>query len=421
MSFQVETLKNQVLALILNLYAYFLSFFFNTTRRLRERAKDTPYDNPCVQISRPGGLDRLEVADLHENLATVGYNVEGLKKGEIFKDVSNKKLIPSDLVVVKIKSFSINYADICIRWGLYESALRYVGWPIVPGFDFAGEVEHAGSDTEFSVGEKVFGFTMFGAYSSRLLVPSSQIRKIPSKLSLDQAAAIPAVAATALHALALAGAWPGPLITSNKAVMIHSAAGGVGSMLLQMCKVLGYTKIVAVVGRPNKAEYCRSLGADYVIVKSTSDLWKEAEKMSPDGYVTIFDANGVETLGNGYQHLCRCGKLVSYGFHSNLPKSAMLSPLHWVDMIWGLIKMPRFDAMQMVLDSKSVCGFNLSFFSEEHEVITKYLQQILKWVQDNKIKAPDLTTFDITEVDLAHEMIQSGNSVGKFVIKTSSE
>ena len=90
-------------------------------------------------------------------------------------------------------------------------------------------------------------------------------------------------------------------------------------------------------------------------------------------------------------------------------------------MIWGLIKMPRFDAMQMVLDSKSVCGFNLSFFSEEHEVITKYLQQILKWVQDNKIKAPDLTTFDITEVDLAHEMIQSGNSVGKFVIKTSSE
>jgi NADPH:quinone reductase-like Zn-dependent oxidoreductase len=47
------------------------------------------------------------------------------------------------LVVVRNKAFSINYADICIRWGLYESALRYVGWPIIPGFDLAGVI---GSD-----------------------------------------------------------------------------------------------------------------------------------------------------------------------------------------------------------------------------------------------------------------------------------
>ena len=293
MSFDMGVLKNQVLALVLNLYSYFLGFFFNTKRRLKERLKGaTAFDHACVRISRPGGLDRLEIVDLKENLATVGYNVAGFKKEEILKDISNKSALKSDLVVVKIKNFSINYADICIRWGLYESALRYVGWPIVPGFDFSGEVEHAGSDTYLSVGDRVFGFTMFGAYSSRVLVPGSQVRKVPSKLSMEQAAAIPAVAATALHALALAGAWPGPLITSNKAVMIHSAAGGVGSMLIQMCRILGYTNIVAVVGRPSKAEYCRTLGATHVIVKSTSDLWKEAEKISTEGYVTIFDANG---------------------------------------------------------------------------------------------------------------------------------
>ena len=131
--------------------------------------------------------------------------------------------------------------------------------------------------------------------------------------------------------------------------------------------------------------------------------------------------SGVETLADGYRHLARCGKLISYGFHSNLPKSAMLSPLHWVDLIWGLIMMPKFDAMQMVLDSKSVCGFNLSFFSEEHELIEKYLLQILSWVQDGKIKAPDTTSFPLTEVDLAHEMIQGGNSVGKLVINTCSQ
>ena len=284
-------LINQALALLLNLYAYILSFFSAKTK-LKVRAKETVFHHPCVRISRPGGFDRLELFDLGENFATVGYNVKGVKKGEILKDISVKSALQPDHVVVKIKNFSINYADICIRWGLYESALRYVGWPIVPGFDFAGEVEHAGSDTSFSIGDQVFGFTMFGAYSSRVLVPGAQIRKIPSTLSMEQAAAIPAVAATALHALALAGAWPGPLITANKAVMIHSAAGGVGSMLIQMCKVLGYTNIVAVVGNPSKAEYCRTLGATYVIVKSTSDLWKDAKRMSPEGYVAIFDANG---------------------------------------------------------------------------------------------------------------------------------
>ena len=128
--------------------------------------------------------------------------------------------------------------------------------------------------------------------------------------------------------------------------------------------------------------------------------------------------SGVETLADGYRHLARCGKLISYGFHSNLPRSSILSPLQWINLIVGLIKMPKFDAMQMVLDSKSVCGFNLSFFSEEHELIAQYLQQILIWVKDGKIKAPDAMPFTITEVDLAHEMIQTGNSVGKLVVQT---
>ena len=65
-------------------------------------------------------------------------------------------------VVVRNRAFSVNYADVCVRWGLYESALRYVGWPIVPGFDLAGVVESAGRDTSFSPGDRVFGCSFFG-------------------------------------------------------------------------------------------------------------------------------------------------------------------------------------------------------------------------------------------------------------------
>ena len=103
------------------------------------------------------------------------------------------------------EAFSINYADICIRWGLYESALRYVGWPIIPGFDiagqsmksvlqlqtwgtngtirmwcfffpcFPGEVEMAGAESGFSVGDRVFGCSFFGAYASRSSAEHVQI------------------------------------------------------------------------------------------------------------------------------------------------------------------------------------------------------------------------------------------------------
>ena len=305
---------------------------------------------------------------------------------------------------------------------LYESALRYVGWPIIPGFDFSGTVSWAGPDTGLSVGDEVFGFTMFGAYSSSILVPASQVRKIPKNLSREKAAALPAVAATALHACSLAGAYPGPLLSANKAALIHSAGGGVGSMLVQMCKLLGYYPVVAVVGSKHKVSFCEDIGADYVIDKSSCNLWVEAEKISKDGYVAIFDANGVSTLNDSYDHLCKCGRLIVYGFHSNLPKvSDFLSPWAWCGMVLKLFQMPKFDAMAMTLDSKGVLGFNLSFFADEKDLIEKYLFQILNWVENESINVAAVTVFPMKDVSKAHELIQSGSSIGKIVCKVREE
>ena len=84
---------------------------------------------------------------------------------------SSLELLPST-VLVRVNYFSVNYADICIRWGLYDSANKFVGWPIVPGFDISGTVEWAGSTSGFSIGDRVFGATFFGAYSTRVLVPA---------------------------------------------------------------------------------------------------------------------------------------------------------------------------------------------------------------------------------------------------------
>jgi len=307
------------------------------------------------------------------------------------------------------------------------------GWPIVPGFDLSGKVVWAGKgvgdDADgapvFNLGDSVFGFSLFGSYSRYVLVPARQMRAVPrnkitGSMQYSQAdlAGVPAAAATALHALALARAWPQPLRTRNKAALIHSAAGGVGSQLIQMCKLCGLSPVVAVVGSSHKVDFCRSLGADFVIDKSTQDLWAEAEKISPAGYACVFDANGLETLQGSFDHTARCGALVVYGFHSNLPKaSTLLSPLSWLGLIFGMTQMPRFDPMLMTLESKTVAGFNLSFFEEEHDLIKQYLGQIVDWLGDGLIQPSEVTEFPIADIGKAHALIQSGQSRGKIVVR----
>ena len=414
MGFDPVTLRNQIVALLLNIWAWSKSFL----PRLHDLTppSDIPGDK-CILISSPGGFDQLKITSL-EGKVTLGYNIPGIRPPIVV--INDYSSLPPYLVIVKTSFFSVNYADIAIRWGLYESALRYVGWPIVPGFDFSGEIIWAGTESGFHIGDLVFGFTLFGAYSSRILVPASQIRLLPSNITLDAAAAIPAVAGTALHAITLSGAYPQPIRTSNKAALVHSAAGGVGSMLVQMCRLVGYSPIVGVVGSSHKVDICRSLGADFVIDKehiSSSTLWNTIQDISPSGFAAIFDANGVSTLAESYAHLSRCGRLIVYGFHTNVPKTGLLSPFSWVMMIARLLRVPHFDPMQMVLESKAVMGFNLSFFADEHSMIAEYMAQIVQWIEDAKLQVPSVCLLKMSEIGKAHELIQSGKSVGKIVIR----
>jgi 2-desacetyl-2-hydroxyethyl bacteriochlorophyllide A dehydrogenase len=390
-----------------------------TSKVLPRSSLTHPDSAAAVLVLSPGGLERLSLEQLGDTVATVGYNVKGVDRLPGCNSLCRTERLPPDCVIVRIQSCSINYADVCIRWGLYESAIRFVGYPICPGFDFSGVVERAGAEANVRAGDEVFGITFFGAYSSRLLVPCRQLSAKPKEGSLsssDEAAALPSVAGTALHALRLAGFWPSPPLTRNRAVLVHSAAGGVGSMLVQMAKALGCSPVVGVVGSSHKVSACRALGADLVIDKSSADLWEAAEAAAPNGFAAIFDANGVATLSRSYEHLAQTGTLVVFGFHTNLPSAASLSPLAWVRMGAGIARMPKFDPMDLVLSSKNVCGFNLSFFSEELELVDAYMKQIVEWAKEGRLRVGTVTAFKLSEVPSAHSLIQSGKSIGKIVL-----
>ena len=325
----------------------------------------------AVEIVAPGGSSQLRTIPIPPGSRTTGYNVA--RKTKILHDRSTR----DDLVDVKVSHFSVNFADVCIRLGLYESAIRNVGYPIVPGFDVSGVVSSAPPGSGLEAGDLVYGATLFGGYSTHVSVPAGQVRRVPPALDPAVAAAIPAASLTAIHALSIAGfndpeKSAGSPTLKNRSVLVHSAAGGVGGMLVQIARICGASNIVGVVGRSEKRSYVLGLGADSCISKegkSLSEWWSAVSAANGgQGFAAIFDANGVETLGRSYEHLAMCGRLVVYGFHTNLTSNTSLSPLSWLRMAWGMLRMPRFDAMDMTLDSKAVMGFNLSFFEDETEV-----------------------------------------------------
>jgi synaptic vesicle membrane protein VAT-1 len=297
-----------------------------------------------------------------------------------------------------------------------------VGYPICPGFDVAGTVEAVGSNVtdDLKVGDRFFGCTLFGAYSTRVLIPRRHLRPIPLDLTFAQAAAIPTVALTALYALFLAGHYPTPSQFTNKAILIHSAAGGVGTMLVQMSKLLGLSPIVGVVGRTNKVEAAMALGCDTVIDKSTApDIWKVAEEASPDGYSAIMDASGVATIAQSYEHLAPTGRLIVYGFHTNLPLGkGSLSPIEWIRMGLKMNKMPKFDPMEMGSANKAVLAFNLSFFSKEIEMLSSLFSKIVEWLAEGKLNCPRVVEMPMEDIRQAHDLIQTGTTVGKIVLTT---
>ena len=186
-----------------------------------------------------------------------------------------------------------------------------------------------------------------------------------------------------------------------------------------MSKILGLGPIVGVVGRSSKVDEAYRLGCDAVIDKSSEDLWSAATKACPDGFSTIMDANGVSTLKESYNSLAPSGRLIVFGFHSNLPLGqAMLNPLEWIKMARKQSNMPKFDAMDLTVSNKSVLGFNLSFFADEREILSDMFDQILEWISNEKLECPNVVEMEMKNIALAHEFISSGKSIGKIVVTT---
>lgn len=341
-----------------------------------------------IVIERPGGYHRLKIKE---------FPAPTPQKNE---------------VLIEVSAAGVNFADVFVRLGLYKSGKAFVGWPITPGFEFAGKVLQCGSETGgLAEGTPVFGVTRFGAYASHLCVPESQVFAMPEKspFSGDDWAAFPAVFLTAYH-----GLFHNFVLRPDMNILVHSAAGGVGGALLQLGKIAG-CRMVGVVGAGHKVATALAYGADVVIDKSLKDLWTKARKICPEGFDAVFDANGPTTLKQSYNHLAPNGKLVSYGFHSML--SIRRGVPNYFKLIYDYFRVPRFNPLNMTSDNKSLIAFNLSYLFHRADLIKASMGQLMQWVAEGKIQAPALQRYPFDSAAAAHRALESGRTVGKLVLK----
>lgn len=319
-----------------------------------------------------------------------------------------------DQISITVHAAGINYADCVIRMGLYKSANELHGYPITPGFEVAGEVHEVGDNvSDFKVGDRVIGITLFGGYSSQINLPATQVFHCPQDTSYAVAAGIPTVYLTAwfaLHYLAH--------IERDDAVLVHSGAGGVGLAALQLAKRAG-AKPFAVIGATHKTDVAIAYGANGVIDKSSQALWTEAARLNPDGYAAILDPNGYSTLEQSYQHLAPLGKLVIYGFHSMLPKSSAGSSgkPNYLKLARDWLKTPRFNPLNMTADNKSVMAFNLSFLSSRSALLNRAMRDILSGIDNGELKPLPVVEYSLADAAAAQRELESGKTTGKLVLR----
>ena len=281
-------------------------------------------------------------------------------------------------------------------------------------------------------------------YSTKILVPARQLRKIPASVgAFHRAAALPSVAFTAIHALNLAGLWPRDFPGSmpplqNNAVLVHSAAGGVGSLLCLLGKRVG-AFVVGVVGSDSKIKDLKKLGACEEIRTKSGRIEREPtveqEKSTvARQFCAVFDANGPLSYRRSYDALAQGGRLIVYGCHEILPTSTgSLSPTQWLKMAYRFtIGMPAFNPMPLISDNKAVLGFNLSFMAAEVGMLEWYFDALIWHLEDGLLtgrgggstesegegaqQVPKVEVFALKDVRAAHGRISSGLSVGKLVV-----
>jgi NADPH:quinone reductase-like Zn-dependent oxidoreductase len=306
-------------------------------------------------------------------------------------------------VRIRVAAAGVNFADLMMRMGLYPEAPPR---PFTPGYEISGTVTEVGSEvTEFKPGDRVFGATRFGGYTSEAVVPEDQIWKTPARLSDIEAAAIPVNFITAWLALEDMAR-----VRAGDRVLIPSSAGGVGVAAVQMAARAG-AKVTGLVGSPSKAELVRSLGAENVLLNHE---WEAMTDEQAGRFDIMLDAAGGKALKRSFRRTAPAGRVVHYGASGMVKKKTRSI----FTTLKQLAQTPFFHPLQLMKENKGVFGLNVLqvFEPKNRDVAVKSIQQIIDRFEKGEFRVVIGKTFPLAEAGAAHSYLQSRQAVGKVVL-----
>ena len=332
-----------------------------------------------VVYARRGGLEAIEIID------------EGNPK-------------PADNQVrIEVHRAGINFADLMMRQGLYGAAPDF---PFTPGYEISGIVSEIGENvSDFSVGDRVVALSGFGGYAEQVVVDANRVWPLPENVSFDAAAAMPVTYLTAHHMLVYLGNFkPGD------SILVHHAAGGVGTATAQLAKALEAGKVYGTASA-NKADFVEAQGM--IHIPRGEDFVKRIKDDS-GGVHHALDPVGGKNVMDSYRALRNGGRLYVFGASSAVkgPKRSMLKALN----MWRTT--PRFDPIRMMNSNKAVFGVHMGMWKDE-DVVREQMISLAKMLELGHIDPVIDSVYRFEDVAAAQQHIHNRGNRGKVLLDFS--
>ncbi len=285
----------------------------------------------------------------------------------------------ADEALLDVTAIGINYADTHQTENSYLSPQTL---PMIPGIEVVGT--HAGKRYLASVSS--------GGYAQKAIAHKSVMIPIPDSVSDEQALCMLVQGSTAWHLLKTMGH-----LEKGQSVVIHAAAGGVGTIAIQLAKLWGAT-VIAVTSSDEKADLAKSLGADHVVDAATEDLSKALREANGGrGVNLILEMVGGKTFDQSLLALGTFGKLITFGMASRTAPT----PIHPGALMHG---------------SKTVAGFWLANCFGKKELFNDVIEELFTLISDGELKPVIGATYPLSQAQAAHKSMLARESVGKIAL-----
>jgi NADPH:quinone reductase-like Zn-dependent oxidoreductase len=306
-------------------------------------------------------------------------------------------------VMIEVHRAGINFADLMMRQGLYGAAPDF---PFTPGYEVSGVIRAIGSDVErHNVGDRVVALTGFGGYAEQVVVSEERAWTLPDNVSFDAAAAMPVTYLTAHHMLVHLGNF-----REGDSVLVHHAAGGVGTATAQIVKALKGGRIYGTAS-VEKADFVEEMGMIHI---PRGEDFVQRIKGESDGVHHALDPVGGKHVMESYKALRNGGRLYVFG-----ASSAVKGPKR---SLWTAIKMwrttPRFDPIRMMNSNKSVYGVHMGMWKDE-EIAREQMVALASMLEKGQIDPVIDSVYRFEDVAKAQQYIHNRGNRGKVLLDFS--